>query len=461
MAEHIPKPEIERFSVSALPEQQLETIAKHLAECEACHNALSQTLRSQRGTDGLKFTLAPEFLFRHDHLDYEQLVSIAENKLDATEREIIDIHLSTCSTCREDIRSFLAFREQIKPELQVRYGPATKEPKPRRVSLWNWRRGLAFKPAYIVAIILIGVGLMIALLYIRRTTGSLEVRQTSPTQVNTGVRPTPTPDNQAANNVLPTPAPVPSEQFPLRAPSPPLAVKNRERFKRSENAGVVAALNDGQGTVAVNRAGNVSGLDEVPENQRREIANALVAENIKAPAIETELARAPINLRGVGAGPTFRLLSPPRVVIISNRPKFEWEILSGATSYRVLVGDLKGHEIATSEVLSANQTTWTPFTPLKRGEIYSWGVEATVDGKKIYSPGTSTTEMKFKVLSENSAQELEQLKRTRSHLALGVFYAREGMVSEAEREFQILVRENPHSPVLKKLLKQIQSRRQQ
>ena len=65
--------------------------------------------------------------------------------------------------------------------------------------------------------------------------------------------------------------------------------------------------------------------------------------------------------------------------------------------------------------------------------------------------------MKFKILSANSAQELEQLKRVRSHLALGVFYAHEGLVGEAEREFQILVRENPRTPALKKLLSQIQS----
>src|SRR5260370_36767986 len=123
MAEPMPKPEIERVSVSAVPEQQLETIADHLAVCEGCHRVLSETLRRQRETEGLTLTLAPEFWFRHDHLDYEQLVGIAENMLDATEREIIDIHLSTCATCREDVRSFLAFREQTEPELRVRYGP--------------------------------------------------------------------------------------------------------------------------------------------------------------------------------------------------------------------------------------------------------------------------------------------------------------------------------------------------
>src|SRR5207253_8998359 len=107
---------------------------------------------------------------------------------------------------------------------------------------------------------------------------------------------------------------------------------------------------------------------------------------------------------------TFKLLSPARTVIISDRPSFEWAQLAGANSYRVSVGDLKGHEIAKSEELPADQTIWTPPTSLKRGEIYAWEVQAATNGKKIVSPGSSAPQMKFKILSANSAQELEQLK---------------------------------------------------
>jgi len=280
MAEHIAKPEIERFSVSALPEPRLETIAKHLAECEACHMVLSETLRHQRGTEGLKFTLAPEFWFRHDHLDYEQLVGIAENKLDATEREIIDVHLSTCATCREDVSSFLAFCKQIEPELRVRYGPAAKEPKPSTVSLPNWRRGLAWKPAYTAAVILIGIALVIGVaLLLKRRGANLEARHAQPPQTNIGVpRQTPTPENQAVN-IQRTPAPVPSEQY---AASPSSTIKNREPIRKPENAGVVVALSDGQRTVTVNREGGVSGLENIPAETQRDVAKTLVAQRWSA-----------------------------------------------------------------------------------------------------------------------------------------------------------------------------------
>jgi hypothetical protein len=53
---------------------------------------------------------------------------------------------------------------------------------------------------------------------------------------------------------------------------------------------------------------------------------------------------------------------------------------------------------------------------------------------------------------------LEQLiGRVFSHFALGVFYAREGMLSEAEREFQTLVNDNPESQIEVTLLRAVQS----
>jgi hypothetical protein len=446
--------------VRALPEADLAEIARHLADCSECHRLLVSSLR-EHGLETPSFSLAPEFWLRHEHIDYDQLVELAEKILDESDRELIDAHLETCPACREDVRSLLAFRKEIEPELRVRYGPTAQEPQRGETALWTWWRGLAWKPAYAAAIVLIGIGLVIGIVVLRRSAANLVAQQTPPAQIkNGGISSTPSPENQAARNLPPSPAPTQPVQSPQPTSSPALDVKNREPLKRVENAGVIALLKDGLGTVTVDKAGNVSGLDEIPQKTRQEIGEALLAENIKTPATQTELGGGPIVLRGPDNRPTFKLRSPARTVITLDRPSFEWENLTGATSYRVSVGDVKGHEIAKSEELPADQTRWTPPTSLQRGEIYAWEVEATIDGKKIVSPGRSAPQMKFKILSASSAQELEQLKKARSHLALGVFYAREGMVSEAEREFQILVRENPSSSVLKTLFRQIKSWRQ-
>ena len=83
----------------------------HVADCPSCHHRFVEELRRKKGSGPFTFSLAPEFWFRHDHLDFDQLVDLADEKLDQYTREVIDAHLSTCETCREDVRSFLAFRK--------------------------------------------------------------------------------------------------------------------------------------------------------------------------------------------------------------------------------------------------------------------------------------------------------------------------------------------------------------
>jgi hypothetical protein len=82
-------------------------------------------------------------------------------------------------------------------------------------------------------------------------------------------------------------------------------------------------------------------------------------------------------------------------------------------------------------------------------------VTAVVDGKEIVSPSPAAPEMKFQILSAKSLKELNQLKRTRSHLALGVFYARVGMLTEAEHHLAQVARLNPSSSVSRNLLRSV------
>ena len=209
--------------------------------------------------------------------------------------------------------------------------------------------------------------------------------------------------------------------------------------------------------VTVNNGGNLSGLDDVPAPTRDDIAKALLSERIARPAILKDLAGKENALKGSENPQPFKLIFPSRAVIVSDRPALKWERVSGASSYRVYVNDSAGHEMARSEELPSERTEWLLPKPLKRGETYVWTVVAVVDGKEIAAPGPSAPEMKFQVLSEGNLQQLTQLKKTGSNLALGVFYSRAGMIPGAEREFDALVRENPGSVVAKKLLVGVQS----
>lgn len=391
----------------------------------------------------MSFTLAPEFWFRNDHVNFEQLIGLADDKLDSTIREIIDIHSNVCGTCREDIRSFLAFRKQSAREMEVSYGP-TGQASPQHGFGLPWWRGLGWKPTYAVAaVVLAALALVITAFVLKRRSETLQAKKNEPTQIN--VFATPIPSTNNPDNV-PSPSPLESSKSPDTTPSPSI-----------DNSATVAVLKDSRGEVTLDKSGRVTGLGEISSLDRQEIVQALLTERIERPEILKTLGGNESNLRGSNTAKTFQLLYPTRRVIIEDRPRCKWESLSGASSYKVYVLDSKGNTIVTSEELSPTETQWTMKESLKRGEVFSWVVTAVVDGKEIVSPAASAPEMKFAVLSTKDAQELAQLKKTGSHLALGVFYAKAGILTEAEREFQQLVRLNPQSELPEKLLRSVRS----
>jgi len=407
-------------------------------------------LRSQRGSEQLKITLAPEFWLRHEHVDFDQLVAIANNKVDETDREMIDIHLSTCPSCQEDLRSFLAFRQEIEPELRVRNTPPPPMRPRGRALAWIWSQSVFGNPVYAAAaVILIAVALAIAVIALRHRSGVLEASKNQTPQAS------PKPSlsgsgTEAVSSPAITPSVASNSPTPSRGPTPK---KSGEHTAPQTQA--IVALNDGRGTVTINRNGKIAGLDDLPPDTKRDVVSALTAERIEPAAIINSLAPESATLRSNGnKGVPFRLLAPRRSVIIEDSPIFKWEPLSGASAYRVYVLDSRGHQVAKSGDLASTLTQWSS-TALDRGNIYSWVVVAVVNGKEIVSPGAAASAMKFQVLSSTDLQKLNQLKRTRSHLVLGVFYANVGLLADAEREFQELIRLNPDDRVAKKLLRSV------
>ena len=108
---HVTGSQLRRFVVGGLEDDELALSARHVADCAGCHKAFVEELRRRRvGAGPFTFSLEPEFVFRDDHLEFEDLVSIADETVDQELKEIWDIHLKTCEGCREDLTSFLAFR---------------------------------------------------------------------------------------------------------------------------------------------------------------------------------------------------------------------------------------------------------------------------------------------------------------------------------------------------------------
>ena len=425
MNHHLSTLQIKQLCVSALPEDQLAAAAVHTAECQACDQRFIEELKRQRGPVQFKFTLEPEYWFRNDHLDFDQLVGLADNTFDEETREIIDIHLSTCESCREDVRSFIAFREATAGEMKVAYGATYYESNEAiRAAPW-WSQRLQIRPVYAVAaVVLVAVAVLIGVIAFSKRSAPLEANKQEQTNRD-------------------------SERSPSISPSPAPSV---------EDSAKVAILKDAGGEVAINRDGRIVGLDEVSENSRQYVAQAALSEQIVPSDVFRRLSGEAGGLRGNDDGPQgFRLLYPVRRVVTEARPVFRWENLANVSSYRVYVLDQEGNQVSQSEALPPTQTQWEAPASLRRGQIFSWVVTAVVDGKKVVSPSASAPEIKFAVLSTADFQELNHLKKSNSHLALGVFYARVGLLNEAEREFKGLVELNPQSELPRKLLQSVRT----
>ena len=121
--------------------------------------------------------------------------------------------------------------------------------------------------------------------------------------------------------------------------------------------------------------------------------------------------------------------------------------------------DAKFREVGSSGPVTG--TEWTTPNSLARGVTYSWQISALKDGEKVVSPKPPLPEARFRILDQRAVVALAKLKESAgsSHLAMGVFYWKHGLIEKSEREFQALAKANPNSTAVAELLASIRSLR--
>ncbi len=421
MFDHIPDKRMEAFCARALMDSELAAIAEHIASCGQCQWLFQETLKRERGSQIIPVSLSPANWFRHEHLDYDRLESFAENRFDAEETAIVNLHHESCAVCREDARSYFEFRDATENKTHSRHPAEPRSPRTKKPSYERKPSANRWKPAHaIMALLILGTAILAAVFFSTQGVIGRKSRiPESPQAISTESSP-PTPASSPSESVTPNPA--------------------------ESGEDVVASLADGERTVRFNEAGVVSGLETFPEAMRQDITEALLTGAPRRSTALSELMRDPER------GSSAALLYPRRIVITEDRPNFRWAPIAGASSYQIRVSDPDGNQIANSGQLTSDTTQWRPSTRLKRGVIYWWDVIAMVNGK------WTASETNFKLLGGEKLGELTMLKNQyQSHLALGLFYLREGALVEARRELELLVKDNPNSPIAAKLLSQAHS----
>jgi hypothetical protein len=452
MPEHLTDGQVERYQRRVMSPAELLETGEHLIECEVC----SRQLRRKRQTDSAFAFLRADFEAHasapSEHLQYEQIAGFADGTLDETEHEIVISHLDFCSACREDIRHLSQFKASLAAPTELGRTSATPPTWRERMAAL-WRSPVGWSPLRLAGMTAFALLLVAAAAVAWFTWKQISSPRTD--MARSGATPpvleptrSPAESSTVESEKLQGDANTVGSDEPAQPHPTPEATPE-----------ILLALDDGGRRITLDKQGQVKGLEALSPSDQRAVKEALTSQRVdRSPALAELRGRAETFLGESGEGSAFALSGPVGVVVATDRPTFRWRALGGASSYVVTVYDSGLNELAASPPLSGTQ--WKASSALSRGGVYIWQVTATKDEQKIVSPVAPAPEAKFKVLGHAELAELERARRKHpnSHLLLGTLYARAGLLDDAAREFQALLKANPSSAVARKLLRSVKAR---
>lgn len=440
MSAHLSNEIVERFHSQSLAGGDRGVIYRHILGCETCRQRVVTSQAEAEALQALTNHVLPQEADEPYHLDPATIEAFVDDSLNALDRSTVKLHLEDCAECSAEVSDF---RESLATMRAV--SRQYEESQPSKVAPGT-RAGAFSVPMRIAAAVALIAVATVALLLFSRWRSTPVQRPGTGSDTTAGSNPTP-----GASPQTPAVAPSPESVTPPNlAENPPVKGPNEKR------EGALVALKDGPNEIRLDRAGTVTGLPSLPPESRQAVKEALSGEPLARPDVLDEVTTTQVSERApTGNEERIKIAHPVNTVILENLPTLRWSQSKTAESYRVEIADETFRQVAKSDDLPATAGNWKPPIRLKRGAIYTWTIRAV---NKAGQPSALTSQAKFRVLGEASIRQLNRLKAgSRSHLALGLFYAREGMINEAEREFGILVKQNPDSDVARNLLREVRA----
>ena len=443
MSEHLSQTQLAGYSGRTLEPDELLAVDRHLASCDVCHQRL---IRSLPGTAKITVSQSFELDGAQFHLDYDRyLQPYVDGKADDIDREIVDSHIALCSKCATDLEDLLAFKQH--PVAAITGNAGTSSGWRQWLGQWSLLPNPALATAVVIGIFILAMAVLLWTTYPRSE--RVEHAAAGPPASD---KPTPSPET-----AQPSPAPAEPE---IRRIAPSNLHENRAALPIRPREESLVVLDDAGGQLTVSPRGRLEGLPELPPDLRESIEKAVATHELHASPALTEWSTGAGNLRSeIEKQSTFAPLEPTDIVVQTDRPTFRWRALEAASDYIVAVYDSRLRQVGSSGPVTG--TEWTIPHSLERGVTYSWQISALKDGKTVVSPKPPLPEARFKILDQPAVETLAKLKASAgsSHLAMGVFYWKHGLLEESEREFQLLAKANPKSTAVKELLASIRSLR--
>jgi len=425
MTDHLSETEVSLFRERTTGPTERERIDSHVAECESCLRRILPSEDTALVYSDLTEALLPRSAEEPFHLSNAEMSAYANRSIDQADRVIFESHFEFCAQCSEAVESLAASSpvESVSSSAMQADSPAQFSP--------GWSAAFQFTPARAAAGVLVAASLVLGFVgWLRWHSRAVDQNAQQASSQSPSNRP---------ESGSPTPAP-----------------KESTKDSTADQFAVAASLEDNGRKIQLDNRGKLIGLDELPETSRSLVRGVLANKTLSKPEVLDKLTAPSITLMDPTAREnTFGLLGPSGTVVATDRPSLRWQALTGATSYTVSVFDADFNLVTRSTPITVTQ--WT--TPsLRRGKLYSWEVVAVSNGQEVRSPVAPAPRAQFKILESEKLLELTNLKKHSpiSHLTLGLTYARFGLLGEAEEQLQILVRENPNSPVATRLLRTVQ-----
>lgn len=435
LTEHTSEEILDRYATRNTTPAEILKVQKHIAVCDSCRAKLARVINAEKAFRALhqNFTF-DDVSDEPEHLPYEQLALFADNKMDDVDREITESHLAVCRECSKDLADLQIYRK-IAAAPTVINTSSYETPKSS-----FWQRLFAFDSmgslAPIGAVLLVAV--LVGAWFLMRGNGKGEIAEFNN-------------QNTIPANYNPTTSVIATNASPKDSPQtlPPTPTENLPDNE------TLYAINDGQLKIDVKN--NLKGAENLSPSAQNLIRQSL--QSGKIAIVNNSLGDEGgvlMGERNAERGVPFALQTPVGKVIRENQPILRWKALKDAQNYSVAIVDDKFRVVEQSGKLTA--TSWKPSKPLPRGVNYSWQVTATLpDGTETVSPSSPAPQARFRVIEQNLFDDINRIEKSgnRSHLALGVLYAKAGLRQEARFEFEKLVRKNPNSSLARKLLQSV------
>ena len=421
---HLSRSEIDNYAKRTMPPLELLRADDHLTGCLDCREAIGILPTISRNELLGVFDRAGS----DDHLSYEVISGLVEDRLDAVTSEIAAHHLTECNACSIQVNDLVVLRTELLAE------PAVEADKK---GYWDT--------------LLVGIRSVVGPIIVVPVAALLIVALMLTVWLISGERP---PATEMASVIPPANDEVNASAATVNditeAKAPPVNADPQPEL--------LLTLKDGGDHIGIDKEGKVHGVKDPRFTQL--IAKALTGSGPNIAPEPNGLRQRRGSLMGRSKpGIPFGLIAPIGKVVETAQPRLSWVPLQGAEAYRVDIVDEGFHSVASSPELSG--TEWQVNVPLKRGRVYRWQVTAITDGKEVKSPVRPAPDARFKVLGANELNKVNSARAqySKSHLLLGIIYTEVGLLDEAEREFSILVKNNPGSPAARKLLNKVRSAR--